>query len=149
MVNFSHLEKLAVDNESTAPYPFPRIMGVPVLTVRPAHRINRDFLNVMLAASKDVSRQAQKALNGEDMQLDKVREQDVEIFADCIVVDWENVQDADGNEVPFSKEACVEFLSKIPEDMFDNLRIFCLNIENFRGGRKPVTKQEEEAISGN
>jgi len=150
MANFSHLDDLAVDNSSTAEFIFSRIMGTPVLTVRPAHRVNRDFLNEMLSASKEVARRIGK-LEHEDTDFDKVRENDADVFARCIVTGWRNVVDSDGNEVEFTRDNCREFLLAIPEDMFDNLRTFCLTIDNFRAGRaRPkLDPKEEKAASGN
>lgn len=152
MADFKHLKDLAVDDTSTAKFRFTKIMGVPTLTVRPAHRVNKDFLNEMLAAPKKIARAAANRKSGdEDLaeHLSAVREGDVEVFARCIVVDWVNVFDSSDEQVEFSEENCMQFLRAVPEDMFDDLRSFCLNIDNFRRGRTRITSEEEEALSGN
>lgn len=149
MTDFSHLKDLAVDSTSTTVFTFARIMGSPALTVRPAHRVNRDFLNEMIATAKDPSRAVAKGSTDDEM-LDQIRESDIDIFARCIVTGWEGVVDSNGDEVEFAEDHVRQFLAAIPADMFDDLRVFCLNIDNFREGRRrSMDPQEEEALSGN
>lgn len=149
MANFEHLKELAVEPESTAFFLFHRILGLPRLEVRPAHRINRLFLNEMVRGSKEAVRRISATEAPTQEELDEVRAGDADIFARCIVVGWENVVDSEDNEVEFSEDHCREFLMAIPLDMFDDLRIFCMNIENFRAGRATVSREEEEALTGN
>ena len=65
---------------------------------------------------------------------------------DYIVTGWSNVEDAKGKAVKFSKEVCRQFLIAIPGDMFDELRLFCLEISNFREEMDP---EELAELSGN
>lgn len=38
-----------------------------------------------------------------------------ELYAKTIVIDWEGVTDDDGNEIPFSPEACQQYLERYPD----------------------------------
>jgi hypothetical protein len=63
-----------------------------------------------------------------------------EQMAEAIIADWENVTDRDGNQVPYSKEAALKFLTDLPE-LSDELAQLCLNIDNYREGREgDITK---------
>lgn len=149
MANFEHLKELAVEHDSTTFYLFSRIMGLPRLEVRPAHRINPLFLNEMIRGSKEAARRLSSEEMPDQKELDKVRLRDADIFARCIVVGWENVIDSEGNEVEFTEDHCREFLMAIPVDMFDDLRVFCMLIDNFRTGSLAISREEEEALTGN
>jgi hypothetical protein len=150
MANFGHLKKLEVSDDSTAKYLFIGIEGAPMLEVRPAHRVNTLFLNEMLKADRrDIRSERNDDESVTDAHLAAVRTKDASIFARCIVTGWSDVKDAKGKQVKFTEKVCVEFLLAIPVDMFDNLRMFCMNIENFRLGAQPMAAKEEEALLGN
>lgn len=52
-------------------------------------------------------------------------------FSQAIVLDWKNVIDADGNDVPFSKDMAREALSNNP-DLLEFIQEVSSNLANFR-----------------
>ncbi len=61
------------------------------------------------------------------------------VFAEYIVKGWENIQDREGNNIPYSKDACVSLLNDLP-DLYDVLYKFAGEISNFL-----VANQEADA----
>ena len=149
MAKFSHLKALSVSDGDTAEFTFYEIGGAPVLTCAPATKVNSDFLNAVLKQSKAAQRKlrARKGQMPTAAQLEEVKQQDVVLFTKYIVKDWRNVEDFDGTPVEFSEEACQEFLLAIPDDMFEDLRAFCLDISNFR--QEGMDPEEQEELMGN
>jgi hypothetical protein len=147
MTDFSNFSALRIKEDTTAEFVFDEIEGEPTLTCRPATQENEDFFNAVLAKNKTAKRKKSKSGTVPTAQLLKeARASDIEVFVDFIIVSWVNVLDAKGKAVPFSKEDCVLFLQAIPNDMFDSLRVFCLDIANFR----PTMDEEELSdLSGN
>jgi hypothetical protein len=145
--NFSHLRNLTVATDSQSEFIFYGISGEPALDVAPATEANKPYLNGVLARSKKLARRLRGARMTVEV-LQESREQDRELYPKHVVKGWRNVFDADGNEVPFCPEACAEFLQAIPNDMFDELRTFCGNADNFR---HPDEGDEEDAeeLAGN
>jgi len=150
MADFTHLQSLRVADDATASFTFFQIGGEPTLQVRHAGQSNRDFFNAALKMNKAAARGARKQRGGvptpEDIE--KARQQDIRIFARYIVTDWQNVLDSEGNQVEFSEEVCVQFLQAIPSDMFTELRVFCLDITNFRE-EEMMDEEELEDLQGN
>lgn len=58
-----------------------------------------------------------------------------------IIVDWKGVTDKDGNAVPYSKSAAMQFLKALPE-LRDAVAEISLSLDNFR-------EEEKEEIEGN
>lgn len=53
---------------------------------------------------------------------DKISDKIVyEVYADTVVLGWEGVTDDEGNEIAFSKEACIQFFVDFP-DFFKDIR---------------------------
>lgn len=44
-----------------------------------------------------------------------------EVYAEAVILGWENVESAEGNPLPFSKENCIKLLSDLPE-LFRDIR---------------------------
>jgi hypothetical protein len=55
-----------------------------------------------------------------------------EVWAETIVLGWEDVKDRDESQIPYSKEKCVELLIKLP-DLFADLREQSSLMVNFQG----------------
>lgn len=150
MANFGHLKQLEISDDSIAQYIFMGIGGRPSLSVRPAHRVNTLFLNQMLKADRrDIREERGDDESVTKAHLESVRKKDSEVFANCIVTGWSDVIDEKGKPVKFTPKVCVEFLMAIPVDMFDELRLFCMNIENFRLGVTKMQEKEEAQLLGN
>ena len=54
-----------------------------------------------------------------------------EVYADAVVLGWENVTGADGQPLPFSREACVQLLLDLPE-LFRDIQEQATKVANFR-----------------
>jgi len=151
MADFKHLAALRVAPDATVDYTFFRIAGEPTLTVRPAGDTNPEFFNAALRVSKKAQRQnrGRKGQTPTPESIERARQQDIEIFADTIVTGWSGVLDSNGDEVEFSRENLVAFLNAIPADMFNELRNFCLDIDNFRDEPDQMDEEELEELQGN
>ena len=157
MSQFGQLKALHVKDGDTAEFFFSELEGVPVLTCKPATNINKSFLNAVMAASKQASRvaKAKRKVSGKQddtitqAAIDRARMDDIDLFVDHVVVGWEDVVNQDGEPVEFSKENCRDFLQAIPPEMFTELRLFCLDIRNFRPDAVEMDPEEQETLQGN
>ena len=61
--------------------------------------------------------------------IESIRDLDRKYYPKYIITGWRNVYANDGehagDEVPFSEAACASLLEKVPDWIFDELRIFC------------------------
>ncbi len=156
MSQFDHLKALHVTATATADFIFEHLEGMPSLTCRPATDINEGFFNAVLKAGKQASRKAKaiRKLKGKQekdlaAQKEKARLDDIELFVDHIVVGWDDVVNKKGKPVEFTTENLRQFLQAIPPEMFHDLRVFCLSIENFRPDPGGMSDEEREDLSGN
>ncbi len=146
MVDFKQFQKLDVTDDASAEYTFVYDGGaLGTLRVRPASDANPDFFNAVLKANKRKSRAASKPTRE---SIAMARREDIRLFSKYIVIGWSSVQDAKGKNVPFSEDNCIEFLTAIPKDMFNDLRLFCLDINNFRECEL-MDQEELEELKGN
>lgn len=117
----------------------------PVLHVKSASYGNPDWTSyvVELAAANAAERKRKARLaraGGKDPEEDRLtaesiakdRQQDRDAFPGRVVVGWEGVIDDTGKPVPFTTEDCREFLNALPDDVFDRLRAFVQDANNFR-----------------
>jgi hypothetical protein len=151
MADFKHLASLRVQDNATVEYTFYRIGGDPTLSVQHAGRSNVAFFNAALRQTK-IARRKAKSRKGAGItaaSIEQARQEDIQMFAEFIVTGWSGVLDSKGKEVPYSQEVCIQFLNAIPPDMFDELREFCLDIENFRELDDTMDPQELEELKGN
>lgn len=103
----------------------------PVLSVLSTTNLNRPYMNAVLKDQKG-SRQRKAQAGKIDMQMaEELREKDRERFSRHVVKGWNDLINDDGVEPEFTRENCAEFLNALPDDIFDDLRIFCDNINNF------------------
>lgn len=101
----------------------------PTLTVRHAGESNKPYFNEMLRRAEHLARRKAKVT----VELIKDnRERDRDLYPQHVVIGWNDVVDASGHPVSFNKEDCKTFLSSLPDDMFDELREFCREAQNFR-----------------
>lgn len=105
-------------------------MVVPWIEVRPVGDMNPGYLNAVLQAQS-----GKRKLDKLDVKtLRQNREQDRELYPKHVFTGkWGNwFDDATGEEVPYSQEAALELMSKLPADQVDQLRAFCNSLDNFR-----------------
>ena len=129
--NFSQFDKLKVKPSATAIFTFEEIEGEPALEVRPIGEQNKQYTNNVLKKGKKTLRTLQKGKMSVKT-LKENREQDYCLFSRFVVVKWPTAPvDMDGNEVPFSIVNCETFLRAVPVRMFNELREFCGEDDNF------------------
>ena len=155
---FGQLKAMTVKAGDTADFFFNEIEGIPQLTCLPATNINKPFLNAVLKQSKEAARKARalRKVKGKkqdeaatDAAIARARKEDVELFVSFIVQGWEDVFNVEGEPVEFNEENCRDFLNAIPPEMFNDLRVFCLDIRNFRPDLDSMDSDEQEELSGN
>lgn len=78
---------------------------------------NDAYIKRMEAKVKPVKRQIQNETIERAALLNILRE----VFAETVVLGWENVEDEQGNPLPFTKENCVKLFTDLP-DLFDDLQ---------------------------
>jgi hypothetical protein len=133
MANFGHLKSLDVTKEKTVTYTINQITvndKSPVLTVAPATEANKGYFNALL---KRAGRSARQVAAGKinAALISENRDEDRMLYPAHVVLGWEDVYDAEGNPVPFTKEDCADFLRALPDWIFDDLRNFCGKPDNF------------------
>lgn len=153
MVDFSHLRKLDVTEESEAEYVFDEIPGEPSIWFRPMTDANPKFLNervrvAVARAEKDQkqskAKRKEKILSSERLEED--REIDRILLAKTCAIRWGTPpKDVDGNAPEFSEENCLAFLRALPNYMLDPCRGFVANVYNFVD-RSALTTDQGEAL---
>lgn len=137
--DFSNVEK---QDQTAEPRPFEihELTTEPVIHFRPATKANLDYWNEVMRradsgqSQKDIraARKAAKKAGGYDpARAKQVQADDAAHFAKFCATAWDDVVDASGNEVKFSKSACEAFLTALPGYVFDRLRAWITNPANF------------------
>ena len=129
-MSFEHLKKLEVKAGETMPFTFYQIVGEPVLHLAPATEANKPYFNALLKRSRKNQRRLQSGSFTASV-ITENRDDDRELYPKFIVRGWENVVDSDNNPVTFSAEACSDFLSALPDWLFDEARQFAVDATNF------------------
>ena len=70
------------------------------------------------------------------------REMDRDLYAKHVVVGWRDMYKATGEEVVYSPEEAANLMRIMPAWMFDELRGFCGNPDNFNSGSGHVEVEE-------
>lgn len=144
---FSHLKSLQLAPERTSRYTIYQVDGEPVLNVVSSTEANKPYFNKLLQRSGGTMRRI-RAGGMNAALLEENREADRELYAKYVLKGWENVLDCEGKPVPFNHESAQQFLEALPNWLFDDLRTFCSDPNNFleRGSK---SKAEVESTSGN
>ena len=151
--DFSHLEQLQVKKDNTSEYEIFEIETAPVLIVRctvdnneyqAAIRGKREEITRSLKQKKKQKR-ARSRINDRIFEL--LRKPDRETYPGAVIVGWTTNKDASGKEVKYSDEACKDFLDALPDWLFDGIRIYCLDAQNFIDAS--MSEEEEEEHAGN
>lgn len=77
---------------------------------------NKRYESAMEKVSRSVRR---KAVNG-TISSQQARKVNRKAFVDGCLLDWENVEDKDGNSIPFGKESALDLFDELP-DLYDDL----------------------------
>lgn len=62
---------------------------------------------------------------------EEIKEKMLEMYAECVVTNWENVKDEDGNELPYNKENALRVFKDLPH-FFDAIVSFASDFTNYR-----------------
>lgn len=86
--------------------------GSPIrIRIARAGGANVRFQKVLEAKSKPYRRQIQNDTADAEV-VDQLMK---EVYAETIILGWEGVDDAEGNEIPFTKENCVRLFNDLPD----------------------------------
>lgn len=69
---------------------------------------------------------------------------DRELFPSYVVKGWSGIFDTDGKEVPYSTEACKEFLVELPDWIMQELSTFAARPINFLPDDMPTNEEVDE-----
>lgn len=64
-----------------------------------------------------------------------------EVYSKHVVIDWEGIKDADGNEVPYSPGAAIQFFAVVPE-LFAEIATLAQNMATFSQETVEEAKKE-------
>lgn len=129
--DFSYLTALEVSGESTTRYVLKALRGQPALIVAPATDANPAYWDAVLALGQSHIR-IRRGVDVSTKMLDEDRASYRQMFAKHVVRGWDGVLSKEGAVVPFSAEKLGEFLRLLPASMFDAMRAFAENDNNFR-----------------
>ncbi len=130
MADFGQLKALEVTADKTVEYTIHQVEGSPVLILASATESNIPLFNAALKrAGKAVNRAvaSSKTLS----TIKEGRAQDCELYAKFVVKGWRNVVDVNSDVVPFNKENCHDFLTALPDYIFDDVREYAREPANF------------------
>lgn len=126
---FSHLSKYEVKADRRIEYVLDDIEGEPILILAPATSENKPYYNKVLRKTAKNPLKAIKKINAGTVR--ENRDQDRVLFAKYVVKGWKRIVDGDGEEVEFSHQNCFEFLSALPDWIFDQVRNYAASPDNF------------------
>ena len=127
MSKFGYLQQYAVKPGKTVDYTLHQVVGGPTLKLAHAGETNKPYFNDAIRRNK----KNKGALKLSAVALKKQRDEDREVFAKFVVKGWTGVLDVEGQEVPFSPEEAYEYLCALPDELFDEVRLFAREYDNF------------------
>lgn len=131
MSDFSYLKKHEVTPDHVARFTLWQLEGHPWLGVKPATQVNRRYFNASLKENARLANALRSGRQFDAAMVDETRAVDRTLYPLHVVVGWGNVIGTDGEPVSFSSEECAAFLSALPDYLFDEVRAFAANINNF------------------
>ena len=145
MADFSHLSNLEVKSESTAELTLHWILlpngKSPVLIGRHAGTSNKPYVNALL--KKGIRKGKKVKLTFETMN--ENRTADRALYPKFVITGWRDVTDSKMKDVKFTEDECASFLEQLPDHIFDEVRGFFADVDNFAD----VLDMEDIAATGN
>lgn len=130
-------ERLAIKKDVTAEFPIVQTTPEIVLVLRPATQANPGYFNdTMRDIGLKLRRQQGREIDAETLA--ESRKEDRVLFVKHVIVGWRNVVKDDGSPVEFSATAAAELVAALPDDIFDEVRTFAKEDNNFRPKRTDV-----------
>lgn len=148
MIDFSNVKNIKVDN--VVEYRLAQIeLGgkIPSLFVVHAGDTSPRYHNAFLKSLKGKTRQFATG-NVNAVMLAEMRAADRELYPKYIIKNWKDVIDNVGDQVPFNPENCRQFVEALPDVIFDEIRNFCGQYNNFLT-QESLTNEEIENIEKN
>jgi len=130
MVSFDHLKTREVAGKSLW-LAVPQVTDSARLKLRPAADVNVGYRNGLLKMAASRLRRTAARGNMASFDVEQSREDDRVLYPEYVIEDWEGIEDAEGNLVPFSRENAAEFFAKLPDWIFDRIRVYAMVPENF------------------
>ena len=130
MTDFSHLKKLEIAGNRTARFVIYQLEDRPTLILAPATEENKPFFNSLLKRSRRTAQQL-RAGGINPGVIKENRAEDRRLYPLHVIVGWENVKDTKGKKVTFNTDNVAGFLEAIPDWIFDEVRTFAGNHNNF------------------
>lgn len=148
MTDFSFLDSMAVTNERTSELTLHSITlpngKSPTLIGRHGGQTNKPYFNALLkGGAKKV-----RAVNAGKVNIGMIEEnrnEDRGLYPQHVITGWKDVCDARAEDVSFSKDACTDFLKHLPDHIFDEVRNYFGNPDNFMG---EIPSEEEARVQG-
>ena len=139
---FENLKKLELNSEMTAELTLYQVEGEPVLILAVANEANKPYFNELLRVSRKNRGRSTNVLSSATVK--ENRNNDRELYPRFILRGWRNVKDTKGNPVEANLENFTEFCAVVPDWVFDEIRTFAMDIQNFL-----PTSVDAEEVSGN
>ncbi len=130
MVDFSHLASLEIPNEAK-PYSMDIRGEDAILHLLPAAEANKPYWNAVLRYSDSKLKGGKKKTSIDAATLEKNRKIDKQLIANYCLVGWEGIKDTSGDDVPFTKENGLEFLMALPGRLFDPIKTWAADADNY------------------
>lgn len=106
--------------------------GAPEFKIARAGGANKKFDNLQANLLKPYQRQIQANINNLPDELKKlINEKNKEAFIATCLLDWKNIENAEGKVIPFSKEAAKDLFSQLP-DLYTDLFGYAMQIATFQ-----------------
>ncbi len=129
-MDFSNIEKLRVKPDETRPFTLYQIEGEPVLHLVPAGEVNKPYFNELLRRSKTSQRRITAGAFNASVIAEN-RANDRELYPLFVIRGWERVRDSSGQEAPATAENFRDFCAALPDHLFDEVRSFATDPQNF------------------
>ena len=140
---FEYLKSRDISGK-TAWLDMPSIVPGARLELRPASMSNTAYYNAALKlAARRSSGGLPKHVEAQD-EINRSRDDDRVIFPGTVLVAWEGIVDDKGEPVEYNKEVAGDLLEALPAWMFDQVRAFAMDPENFFEAGAPVAPTAEE-----
>ena len=130
MADFSHLKQYNVSTETFVEFPLDMLDGRAVLHLAPASESNKGYFNALLRKAPKAAR-AGKLAKVDVNVVKNNRDDDRALYAKHIIKGWSGLFDSQGEEVLFSEEEVISLLEHLPDWIFDEIRAFASNVQNF------------------
>ena len=134
MADFSYLNDLDVKNEAIAELVLHWIVlpngKSPTLYGRHAGQSNKPYYNAIFKSGVKQTKALRKNRMTPEMA-DNNRDEDRVLYPKFVITAWSDMVDSNMDPVLFSQDDCAKFFQHLPDHIFDEVRDFYADINNF------------------